>query len=52
MRWEYYCVDAGGIEGTDRYVPQMNDAGAKGWELVSATGFGNRVAICMKRPLS
>ena len=43
QKWEYK-------KGTDLDELKMNELGEEGWELVSATNYGNRVVFHFNRP--
>ena len=52
-RWEYFCVH--NSDDAAESMANLNAAGARGWELATAAGFGGHMSpttmFCLKRPL-
>ena len=47
-KWEYFCIDES--EDEELISKRANQAGAQGWEMVSAGTEGNNLFWCFKRP--
>jgi hypothetical protein len=51
QRWEYWCFQDTG-RGPEPTLPQLNQAGQQGWELVSAMTHNDVYGVyCMKRAI-